>query len=326
MSSAPEQTAHRSPRSTGRQLRVQRIEELSDSVLSLTLVSDNEPLPRWEPGSHIDLVLPNGITRQYSLCGSTSDEHSWQIAVLRTVDSRGGSDWIHTKMREGEVLEVLGPRNNFPLKKASRYIFIAGGIGITPVLPMIRELEERGDPHWSLAYGGRSRGAMAFTSELQALGDRVTLWPEDETGLIDLVTVLGTPAIDTAIYCCGPESLITAVERIARSWPPGALHVERFRGADVSTDGDAPFEVVAVRSGVTVEVAAGQSIVGALAERGVYIQTSCSEGVCGTCETRLLAGTPEHRDAYLTDEERASGELVMPCCARAKSDRLELDV
>ncbi len=313
-------------------VRVEKLRAEADGVLSLSLVAaDGCPLPRWEPGAHIDLLLAEGLERQYSLCGFPQDTDRWQVAVLRTPDGRGGSEWIHTHLRQGDQLRVRGPRNRFPLLPARRYVFVAGGIGITPLMPMLRQLAARPETSWRLVYGGRRRASMAFLPELERFGDRVTVWPQDERGLLDLDTALGEPEVGVAIYCCGPEALIGAVERRCRSWPPGTLHVERFAARDAPDAPDAgrgnlAFEVVAARSGVAVQVAGDRTIVDTLAEHGIHIPVSCGEGVCGTCETAVLDGVPDHRDALLSDAEKEAGTTMMPCCSRARTPRLVLDV
>ncbi len=308
---------------------VEQLRAEADGVLSLSLVAaDGRPLPRWEPGAHIDLLLAEGLERQYSLCGFPEDTDRWQVAVLRTPDGRGGSEWVHTRLHQGDQLWVRGPRNRFPLLPARRYVFVAGGIGITPLIPMLRLLAERPETSWRLVYGGRRRASMAFLTELERFGDRVTVWPQDERGLIDLDTALGEPEVGVAIYCCGPEALIEAVEHRCRSWPPGTLHVERFAARDDpdAARGNTSFEVVAARSGVAVQVAGDRTIVDTLAEHGIHIPVSCGEGVCGTCETPVLDGVPDHRDALLTDAEKEAGTTMMPCCSRARTPRLVLDV
>jgi ferredoxin-NADP reductase len=295
----------------------------SDGVVSLDLRdAAGGTLPHWSPGAHIDVMLPDGAARQYSLCGP----EEWRIAALYEPDGRGGSRWIHEQVREQDVIQVRGPHNHFEFVQAQRYIFVAGGIGITPIIAMVRDLTRRGDVDWRLVYGGRSRSSMAFLDELTALGDRVTVLPEDECGLINIPEALGTPQFGTAIYCCGPEPLLKVVERACRSWPPGTLHVERFVPRPVDTSGDHAFEVVAQRSGLTVEVGARTSILVALRERGISVPSSCEEGVCGTCETKVLEGEVEHRDAILTEEDRESNTAMMVCCSRARGDRLVLDV
>jgi len=299
----------------------------SDGVLSLDLADPGGAvLPPWEPGAHLDLDGPAGVPRrQYSLCGDPSDRYRYQIAVLREPASRGGSAWVHTVLRPGDRVTVSPPRNNFRLVAAREYLFVAGGIGITPILPMITAARARG-ADWRLVYGGRRRASMAFTARLD--DPRVDLWPQDERGLIDLDTVLGSrPA--AVVYCCGPEPLLAAVEaRCARR----ELHVERFRARPrteqelVVRQADAPFEVSLARSGRTVTVGAGQTIIEACEAAEVYPPSSCLEGTCGTCETKVLAGVPEHRDEILDDEDRAAGETMMICVGRARTPRLVLDL
>jgi ferredoxin-NADP reductase len=197
-------------------------------VVVLTLADPRGgELPPWTPGAHVDLILGDDLTRQYSLCSSPSTPDVWRLGVLRAPDSRGGSDWVHTALGPGTTVRVRGPRNHFPLVSSPRYLFIAGGIGITPILPMIAEAEAAG-ADWHLHYGGRQRASMAFLDELAGYGDRVTIVPQDEVGMLDLESILGTPQPDTLVYCCGPEGLLSAVEQFCESWPSGILHLERF--------------------------------------------------------------------------------------------------
>jgi ferredoxin-NADP reductase len=231
-------------------------------------------------------------------------------------------------MNVGDAVAIRGPRNHFPLLAADRYVFIAGGIGITPILPMLEAATDAG-ADWQLYYGGRSRESMAFVGELAQYGDRVTLWPDDTRGLLPLDEILASPSEGVLIYCCGPEGLLTATERQCAAWPPGALHVERFAAKpqpEAAAGGDSAFEVSCQRSGVTVTVPPGKSIIEVLEENGVSVLSSCLEGVCGTCETAVLSGTPDHRDSLLTQEEREANEYMMICVGRALSDRLELDL
>ena len=209
-------------------LVVQQAETVADGVVTLTLADrSGGSLPPWTPGAHIDLILDDELTRQYSLCSSPGQPGTWRVGVLRTPDSRGGSAKVHATLSTGATVRVRGPRNHFPLVSSPRYQFIAGGIGITPMLPMIAEAEASG-ADWTLLYGGRERASMAFVDELERYGDKVTINPQDEKGRLDLVSVLGTPRPDTLVYCCGPEGLLTAVEELCQDWPPGALHLERF--------------------------------------------------------------------------------------------------
>ncbi|MEV7208211.1 MULTISPECIES: PDR/VanB family oxidoreductase [unclassified Streptomyces] len=309
------------------ELVVGRRETAADGVLALTLRHPlGEPLPAWEPGAHVDVVLGPGLERQYSLCGDPADRTRWRIAVLRETDGRGGSAHVHEEVRTGDKLRVRGPRNNSRLERAPRYRFVAGGIGITPILPMLAAAEEAG-AEWSLLYGGRTRAGLAFTRELGRYGDRVTIVPEDESGLLDLAPVLDDLPADTLVYCCGPGPLLDAVE--ARC-PAGRLRVERFRpmeaAVDAPAEAEAEFEVVLARSGRTVAVPPGVSVLDAVREAGVEVLYSCTEGTCGTCETEVVEGEPDHRDSVLTAEERAAGETMLVCVSRCRGRRLVLDL
>ena len=209
-------------------VRVKSKVQAADGVVTLTLCEiGGSPLPRWSPGAHVDLILDGVPTRQYSLCGDPADPRQWRLGILRDADGGGGSRFVHDQLRAGEVVRVRGPRNNFGLADSPRYLFIAGGIGITPILPMIAAAQAAA-ADWHLLYGGRQRGSMAFLDELARYGDRVTVAPQDETGLLDLDTFLGSPRPDTLVYCCGPEPLLAAVEERCRAWPPRSLRVERF--------------------------------------------------------------------------------------------------
>jgi ferredoxin-NADP reductase len=294
----------------------------AEGVVALTLARpDGSPLPEWSPGAHIDLLLDNGLTRQYSLCGDPADRRRWQIAVLREPAGRGGSAFVHDRLTQGAVVAAAGPRNHFALDDAPHHLFIAGGIGITPILPMLDAVSS-----WRLVYGGRKRSSMAFLDRLAAYGDRVSVCPQDETGLLDLDTLLGTPRDDTLVYCCGPEPLLAAVEERCARWPAGALHVERFTAREVDSTGDTAFEVVLQQSGRTLTVPPGASILKVVEESGLTVLSSCQEGTCGTCETGVLEGEPDHRCAVLTDAERAVGDVMMICVSRSRSPRLVLDL
>lgn len=305
------------------ELVVERREPAADGVLALTLRHPlGKTLPVWEPGAHIDVVLGPGLERQYSLCGDPADRSAWRIAVLREPDGRGGSAHVHEQVGQGDKVRVRGPRNNFALEPAPRYRFVAGGIGITPILPMLAAAEAAG-AEWTLLYGGRTRRSMAFGEELARYGDRVTIAPEDETGLLDLPSVLDDVPEGTLVYCCGPGQLLDAVEERCAS---GVLRVERFRPKEQETDGDTEFEVELARTGRTLTVAPDVSVLDAVRDAGVEVLFSCTEGTCGTCETDVLDGIPEHRDSVLTPQERESGETMMICVSRCRGRRLVLDL
>jgi ferredoxin-NADP reductase len=290
-------------------------------------VPDGAALPEWHPGAHIDLVLTDDLVRPYSLCGAPSED-TWRVGVLREPASRGGSIHVHDHVREGDRLTVRGPRNNFPLVDASSYLFVAGGIGVTPMLPMLREVHARGAA-WRFLYGGRSRESMAFVDEVVAHGDGVVLWPEDTHGFLPLQEEIEALAPDAVVYCCGPEPLITAVEAVCAGLGLAAPHVERFAPKlldDVQVEAERSFTVVLAGSGGRYEVPVGRSIIEVLEQHGVDTDYSCQEGVCGTCEQRVLAGTVDHRDSLLSDAEKAANEFMMICVSRATSDEIVLDM
>ena len=309
-------------------LEIRAKDTIADGVVSLTLAHpDGARLPDWTPGSHIDLVLPEGTTRQYSLCGDRWDPYTYRIAVLREPAGRGGSAYVHDRLAPGDLVGVGGPRNHFPLVPADRYLFIAGGIGITPLLPMIHQAELIG-ADWQLLYGGRSRASMAFREELSAAhGDRVHISPQDECGLLDLAPWLDTPDPGTKVYCCGPAPLLAAVEQACAAWPPYSLRTERFNaGALPEPVHQRAFEVELRRTGRTVTVMPDTSVLHAVRQVGADVLSSCEQGTCGTCLTPVLEGTPDHRDSILADHERAANDCMLPCVSRSRGDRLVLDL
>lgn len=309
-------------------LGIRAKDTIADGVVSLTLAHpDGGRLPDWTPGSHIDLVLPEGTTRQYSLCGDRWDPYTYRIAVLREPAGRGGSAYVHDRLAPGDLVGVGGPRNHFPLVPADRYLFIAGGIGITPLLPMIHQAELMG-ADWQLLYGGRSRASMAFREELSAAhGDRVHISPQDECGLLDLAPWLGTPDPGTKVYCCGPAPLLAAVEQACAAWPPYSLRTERFTAGPLPEPvHQTAFEVELRRTGRTVTVMPDTSVLHAVRQVGADVLSSCEQGTCGTCLTPVLEGTPDHRDSILADHERAANDCMLPCVSRSRGDRLVLDL
>jgi ferredoxin-NADP reductase len=313
------------------ELIVRRRSAPAQGVVLLDLAHpENEDLPRWEPGAHIDLIFEDGLTRQYSLCGDPRDSGVWRVGVLLDPNSRGGSRYVHDNLHDGATVRVRGPRNHFPLVDAQHYRFIAGGIGITPIYAMI-EAAQRAGNDWTLLYGGRTRASMAFAEELaERYPDRVTLWPQDERGLLDLKSLLKDPEGNTLVYSCGPEALLSAVEQDSAHWPAGILHIERFAAkaptAEDATAALEQFEVMCQRSGRTFEITSDESILEVLEGEGIPILGSCYEGVCGTCEARVLEGTPDHRDSVLTESERSTGEVMLVCVSRSRTERLVLDL
>ncbi|MEU6759010.1 PDR/VanB family oxidoreductase [Streptomyces sp. NPDC046685] len=304
-----------SPRRRLRALIVSRTEP-AEGVLQLALESPD--LPAWTPGAHVDVTLPSGQVRQYSLCGDPADGGRYTIAIRLIADGRGGSREAHARLVEGAQLELRPPRNRFELVPATSYVFVAGGIGITPILPMLRAATAAG-ADWTLLYGGRSRASMPFLAELAVYGDRVTVLPEDETGRPDL-TPLSTAPPGTLVYCCGPDPLMRAVTAAAPD--PDLVHLERF--APAAPGPAEPFTVELRRSGRTVEVGADETTLAAVRRELPDTPYSCQQGFCGTCQHRVLAGEVEHRDELLTDGERADSMLL--CVSRAKGNRLVLDL
>jgi len=304
---------------------------VADQVVELTLRRIDGEAPRWEPGAHIDLIFTKFLNAQYSLCGNPDDRDTLTVAVQREPRGRGASLYVHNVLTVGKKLRVRGPRNNFPLHPAERYLFIAGGIGITPLLPMVRTVAARGD-RWALAYGGRTRSSMAYLPQLAELaalaelGGDIEVRPQDETGPLDLDALLGTPEPGTHVYCCGPDSLLSAVEQRCDGWPSGSLHIERFAPRVSDPANDAAFDVECARSGVTVQVPPGITILDALERADIYAEAECRVGTCGVCETPVLEGAADHRDFVLRPQERQYGKVMMICCSRAQGPRLVLDI
>ena len=307
-------------------LLVRSMTHESAGVLSLELVDpDGRDLPSWEPGSHLDLHFPGGVSRQYSLAGDPHDRRRDRLGILREPAGRGGSAYVHDTLRPGETVDFAGPRNHFRLEPADVYVFVAGGIGITPILPMLAAATAAG-AEWTLLYGGRSAASMAFTDELAQYGDRVTLWPQDTHGLLDLDGLLGTARPGTLVYCCGPEALLAAVEQRMTGWPAGSLHLERFSAPVVERDpaDEHALEVVLAESGRAVTVPEDRSILDVLLDEGVDVLHDCREGICGSCEVKVIEGEVDHRDFVLSEPEKAANACMMVCVSRACGPRLVL--
>jgi ferredoxin-NADP reductase/DMSO/TMAO reductase YedYZ heme-binding membrane subunit len=312
------------PTTTGMRLLIGQTTWEADNVLSLRLNSpDGTPLPRWEPGAHIELALPSGRRRQYSLCGDPGDTHSYRIAILQVPGGRGGSVEVHTDARAGQLITVQGPRNHFPLVPSPAYLFIAGGIGITAMLAMVARVTAAGG-EWKLVYAGRCRASMAFLDEIRALGpDRVEVMPADERGRPDLDAIIGAAQTGTAVYCCGPDRMLDAVQERVATRPDLRLHSEPFAGTAAS--GGAALYVELRRTGRIINVPADRSVLQAIRDVTPAVSTGCEQGVCGACRTEVLAGEPDHRDKLLSSAERAAGAMLI-CVSRARSERLTLDL
>ncbi|MFV8053606.1 PDR/VanB family oxidoreductase [Mycobacterium sp. 48b] len=299
----------------------------ADGVVSVQLQSRcGELLPAWKPGAHIDLVLPTGIQRQYSLCGPIGERSYYRIGVRRERTSRGGSEYVHAFLRPGQQLTVAGLRNTFELHRACSYVFVAGGIGITPILPMIRQAESWGLA-WKLLYGGHTAASMAFSDELRGYGTRVSFYASDADGRIPLSECFAQVQPGAKVYACGPSALLTALQDATAHWPADSLHLERFKPRKrAGSAKDKPVEVVCAASGQTVDVQAGQSILAALDDAGVNVPSSCRSAICGACETAVVDGVPDHRDDILSESERAANDRMYICVSRAQTPRLVLDV
>lgn len=345
---------HGSSLELGRTLVVDERTELVPGIVTLTLRDPSgAALPQWQPGSHIDVVLggagdplgggtaddPFGaggrgadggeLVRQFSLCGDPADRSVFRIAVLREDEGRGGSVAVHETLIPGESVEIRGPRNHFAFEIAPKYRFIAGGIGITAILPMVREAAAAG-ADWTLAYGGRSVEGMAFAQALAAeFPGNVRLYASGSNGRIDIAAELANPDAVTDVYCCGPESMMNAVEEASQAagWLPGALHLERFVPREL---GDVvwkeAFQVDLLLSGHTITVEPGESVLDKVRDAGGLVLSSCEEGTCGTCETPVLEGLVDHRDSVLTADEQAAGDRMMICVSRAACPRIVLEL
>ncbi|WP_072801630.1 PDR/VanB family oxidoreductase [Rhodococcoides yunnanense] len=309
-------------------LRVTQAELVADAIVLARFESPTAaPLPPWEPGSHIEIVLPSGLVRHYSLCSDPDDPSHYEIAVLREPAGRGGSAEFHDGVSVGSDISVGLPRNNFTLEPATEYLFIAGGVGITPMLPMIRRADATGTP-WRLVYGGRTRASMAFLDSVVALGsDRVSVFADDVEGRPNFAAEMGRLGAGAAVYACGPTPMLDLLTELHITQGVAAeLHIERFVGESAGDITGETFEVVATRSGVSVTVGTDESILTALRPLVSHIPFSCEDGYCGTCETAVIEGTVDHRDSYLDDDERAAGDTMMICVSRCTGSRLVLDL
>jgi tetrachlorobenzoquinone reductase len=328
MGSANVAATTETPSQTGDLLdvRLRRIGWEADGVLALELSAvDGGDLPPFEPGAHVDLHLGDGLLRQYSLCGDPTERKSYRIGV-REIDGGRVSRHIHRNLRPGALLQISQPRNNFEFVASRNYLFIAGGIGITPLLPMMRAASGAGAA-WTLLFCARSIEQAPFLEEAKAHGGDVSVHASQGGTRLDVTQCLAEVKPDTIIYCCGPESLMTAVEGASEHWPEGTVRFEWFAPrARPEGEISGGFRVICARSGLSLDVMPEQSILQVLTEAGVEVARSCEQGICGTCEVRVLEGEVDHRDSILSAAERASNEIMMTCVSRAKGTSLVLDI
>ena len=281
-------------------------------------------LPSFTAGAHIDLHLGNALVRSYSLVNSQTERHRYVIAVQKDRASRGGSQWVHDNLRAGDVIEITPPSNNFPLDETAEHsIFIAGGIGITPMMSMIARLSSLGR-NWELIYCARTRAQAAFTEALEGKA-RFNFDEEPGGHMLDIAAVVAAAPPGAHLYCCGPAPMLSAFEAATSGMPRERVHVEYFTANDAPAV-EGGFKVVLARSGRELVVPGGKTILDTLLAAGLDVPHSCTQGVCGTCETRVLEGVPDHRDIILTDEERASNKTLMICCSGSKTETLVLDL
>lgn len=309
-----------------REVIVRALRYEAPGVLSLELVPTNgKPLPPFEPGAHIDLHLPGNIMRQYSLCGDPNDTSRYRVGI-RSVSDGLSSQFVHRKLRPGEVIKVSAPRNNFPLIDADRYLFVAGGIGVTPLIPMMQAASARNKP-WTLLYCNKRDTDAPFLDEIRALGGTLSLHSSEAGTRLDVQQRLGQVEENTVVYCCGPERLMTAVEEATAAWPADTVRFEWFTPRSRPADEvSGSFEVVCEQSGLTVTVPPEKSVLEALNDAGIPVPCSCQQGICGTCEVRVIDGEVDHRDSILSSSERAANQTMMTCVSRAKGARLVLDI
>lgn len=308
-------------------LRIKSASWEAPNILSYELRSlEGAELPPFTAGAHIDLTLPNGLVRSYSLVNPQSERHRYVIAVQKDRASRGGSKWIHENFRAGDIVTVNGPRNNFALdENAEKSIFIAGGIGITPILSMIERMNALGRD-WELIYCSRKRSGTAFLESLEKK-PQVRFNCDEEPGgkMLDIAAVVKAAPANSHLYCCGPLPMLEAFEKATKDLARERVHVEYFTAKEPPAV-EGGFKVVLAKSGREFTVPPGKTILDTLRDSGLDIPYSCTEGVCGTCETKVLDGVPDHRDLILTEKERASNNTMMICCSGSKSEKLVLDL
>jgi tetrachlorobenzoquinone reductase len=310
------------------QVRVKRISYEAESISSYELVMPaGGDLAPFTAGSHIDLHLPNGMIRSYSLTNDPSERHRYVIAINKDAASRGGSRYIHETLRAGDLITISHPKNNFALQEtAAHTILIAGGIGITPLLSMTRRLGVLGRS-CELHYAVRTRAAAAFLDELKTLGSGLHLHVDEEASgrVLDLPAIVRNAPAGAHLYCCGPVPMLEAFEGATADRPSAQVHVEYFTVREKPAV-EGGFQVKLARSNRTIKVEPGKTILNALLDAGIDVNYACTEGVCGTCETRVIEGIPDHRDLFLGKEEQAANATMMVCCSGSKSGTLVLDL
>lgn len=312
--------------------KIVAIELAAEDILSFTLRPMDRALPEQiDPGSHVDVLLPNGMMRSYSLSNGAEHRRGYRLTVARDVNSRGGSTFMHDNLRVGQVLEISKPRNNFKLAEDTALsVFFAGGIGVTPFIPMITRLNQIGRS-WRLYYCIRNRERAALADEIKQLesdgsGEFVSHF-DDTDGLFDLKGTMNALPSDTHVYCCGPTGMLDAFRSSAEQAGIASDHVHfEYFSSDVESATEGGYVVVLNQSGTEITVQPGQTLLQALVDRSVNIAYSCEEGICGACETKVIEGTPDHRDMVLTDAEKKAGKTMMVCCSGSKSARLVLDL
>ena len=309
------------------QLRVKATTWEAPNILSYDLrAPDGRELPPFTAGAHVDLHLGNGLVRSYSLLNSQAERHRYVIGVQKDAATRGGSKWVHERIRTGELVTVSAPRNNFPLAEQAKHsILFAGGIGITPIMSMVERLSALGRP-WQLYYCARTRSSAAFVERLEGRPEvHFNFDGEPGGSMLDLAAIVRSASDATHFYCCGPLGMLSAFEQATASVAGERVHVEYFSAKEPPAQSGG-CTVVLARSGREISIAAGKSILDTLLDAGIDIPHSCKEGVCGSCETQVLEGIPDHRDLILTKEEQAANRSMMICCSGAKSERLVLDL
>ena len=310
------------------QLRLQSVTYATRDILVYEFVHpEGASLPAVSPGAHVDVHLANGITRSYSLLHADAAPERYVVGVKLDPNSRGGSRYMHEQLRVGTLVALSQPRNHFPLKEdAAHTVLIAGGIGITPVLCMARQLERLG-ASWELWYASRSRADLAFLPELAQFGQRVRLHIDDEAhAVLDMAAIVKAAPAHAHFYCCGPGPMLTAYEAAASSRTPDTVHLERFGATKMPSTSGEGFVVQLARTGVELHVPMQSTLLAVLTDNGISIDSSCEAGICGCCEIGVLDGEVDHRDDVLTPAQRAGNKSMMACCSRAKNGRLVLDL